>query len=57
MMTALKAATSLSLAEIGRVVGDRDHATVLYAIAQVEKLKATDLIVAAEIEQMINECR
>jgi chromosomal replication initiator protein len=57
MMTALKSATKLSLAEIGRVVGDRDHATVLYAIAQTEKLKATDLMVAAEIEQMTEECR
>lgn len=57
MMAALKMATKLSLAEIGRLVGDRDHATVLYAIAQVEKLKATDLIVAAEIEQMIAVCR
>jgi chromosomal replication initiator protein len=57
MMTALKSATNLSLMEIGRVVGDRDHATVLYAIAQIEKLKATDLIVAAEIEQMTQECR
>ncbi|MDR0727173.1 MAG: AAA family ATPase [Rickettsiales bacterium] len=57
MMTALKTATNLSLAEIGRLVGDRDHATVLYAIAQTEKLKATDLMVAAEIEQMIEECR
>ncbi|MDR0741220.1 MAG: AAA family ATPase [Rickettsiales bacterium] len=57
MMTALKAATSLSLAEIGRLVGDRDHATVLYAIAQIEKAKASDLILAAEIDQMIEECR
>jgi chromosomal replication initiator protein len=57
MMTALKAATNLSLTEIGRLVGDRDHATVLYAISQMEKLKSQDLIVAAEIEQMIDECK
>ena len=41
MMTALKSATKLSLTEIGRVCGDRDHATVLYAISQIEKLKKT----------------
>lgn len=57
MMTALKSATKLSLTEIGRVCGDRDHATVLYAISQIEKLKKTDLMVCAEIEQMIAECR
>jgi len=57
MMSALKSATKLSLAEIGRLVGDRDHATVLYAIAQVEKLRASDLILGAEISQMIEECR
>ncbi len=57
MMAALKAATKLSLSEIGMACGGRDHATVLYAIAQVEKLKASDLMVAAEIDQMIEECR
>lgn len=57
MMCALKVATTLSLAEIGRLVGDRDHATVLYAISQIEKAKATDLILAAEIDQMVEECR
>ncbi len=57
MMTALKSATSLSLAEIGRLVGDRDHATVLYAISTTAKLKSSDLILGAEIDQMIAECR
>jgi chromosomal replication initiation ATPase DnaA len=57
MMTALKTATTMSLAEIGRTVGDRDHATVLYAIAQIDKAKASDLILAAEIAQMVEECR
>lgn len=57
MMTALKVSTKLSLSEIGRLVGDRDHATVLYAIGQIEKAKSSDLILSAEIDQMINECR
>jgi len=55
MMAVLKGATNMSLTEIGRMVGDRDHATVLYAIAQVEKAKKTDLVLAAQIAQMIAE--
>ena len=57
MMTALKSATKLSLAEIGRLCGDRDHATVLYAISQIEKLKSSDLLLTAEMDQLISECR
>ncbi|MBD5400326.1 AAA family ATPase [bacterium] len=55
MMAVLKGATNMSLTEIGRMVGDRNHATVLYAIAQVEKAKQTDLVLAAQISQMIAE--
>ncbi len=55
MMVVLKGATKLSLSEIGTLVGDRDHATVLYAIAQIEKLKTTDLVLAAQIAQMMAE--
>lgn len=57
MMVALKSSTKLSLAEIGRLIGDRDHATVLYGIAQIEKLKCMDLVLCAEIDQMLNECQ
>ncbi len=57
MMAVLKGATSLSLAEIGNYVGGRDHATVLYAIRQIEKQKATDLVLNAQINQLINECK
>ena len=57
MMVVLKNATGLSLAEIGNFVGGRDHATVLYAIRQIEKQKATDLVLSAQINQLINECR
>ena len=55
MMVVLKGATNMSLTEIGRVCGDRDHATVLYAVSQVEKMKQTDLVLAAQINQMIEE--
>ena len=57
MMVVLKNATGLSLSEIGNYVGGRDHATVLYAIRQIEKQKANDLLLAAQINQLINECR
>lgn len=55
MMAVLKGATNLSLAEIGGYVGGRDHATVVYAIAQIEKQKQGDLVLAAQINQMISE--
>lgn len=57
MMAVLKIATNMSLTEIGRVCGDRDHATVVYAIAQIEKLKKSDLVLAAQINQLVSECR
>jgi chromosomal replication initiator protein len=34
--------TSLSLKEIGEAFGHRDHSTVLYAIRQVEKWRASE---------------
>lgn len=57
MMVALKKTTTLSLSEIGNLIGGRDHATVLYSIAQIEKLKSSDLMLSAEIDQMITECK
>jgi len=47
----------LSLSEIGNFVGGRDHATVLYAIKQIEKQKANDLVLAAQIQQLVAECK
>ena len=57
MMCVLKNVTNLSLTEIGNVCGGRDHATVVYALNQIEKQKATDLILGAEIEDMIKICK
>ena len=57
MMVVLKNATSLSLSEIGNFVGGRDHATVLYAIKQIEKAKQADLVLSAQIQQFIAECK
>lgn len=56
MCAALKTATDMSLSEIGRVVGGRDHATVLYAINQIEKMKQRDLMLAAQIDQLVASC-
>ena len=55
MMVVLKNVTGLSLTEIGNFVGGRDHATVLYAIKQIEKQQASDLVLSAQIQQLIGE--
>lgn len=55
MMTVLHGATKLSLAEIGNYVGDRDHATVMYALKQIAKQAATDLVLNAQINELIAE--
>ncbi|MCQ2562807.1 MAG: DnaA/Hda family protein, partial [Alphaproteobacteria bacterium] len=57
MMLVLKKVTTLSLSEIGNLCGGRDHATVVYAINQIESQKATDLMLSAEIEDMIKLCK
>ena len=57
MMAALKSATNMSLTEIGIVCGGRDHATVVYALNQIESQKQTDLILNAEIDDMIKLCK
>ena len=57
MMAALKGATNLSLTEIGNVCGGRDHASVVYALNQIEKQKVADLILNAEIDEMIKLCK
>lgn len=55
MMVVLKNATGLSLTEIGQYVGGRDHATVMYGIDRIEKLKTSDLVLSAQLSQMIDE--
>lgn len=55
MMVVLKNVTGLSLVEIGNFVGGRDHATVLYAIKQIEKLQQSDLVLSAQIQQLVKE--
>lgn len=55
MMVVLKNVTDLSLAEIGEYVGGRDHATVMYGIDRIEKLSMSDLVMSAQISEMIEE--
>jgi len=57
MMAALKSATNLSLTEIGNVCGGRDHATVVYALSQIESQKTSDLMLNAELDDMIKLCK
>ncbi len=57
MMAALKSATNMSLTEIGTVCGGRDHATVVYALNQIESQKESDLILNAELDDMIKICK
>ena len=57
MMAALKSATNLSLTEIGNVCGGRDHATVVYALSQIESQKTSDLILNAELDDMVKLCK
>jgi len=53
IMAALKLSTSLTLSEIGRLVGGRDHSSVLYALSQIEKAKLTDMFLTDEINSLI----
>lgn len=57
IMAVLKNSTKLSLSEIGMYVGNRDHASVLYALRQIEKMKESDLMLSAQINQLIAECK
>ena len=55
MMTVLKNTTGLSLSEIGCVCGGRDHASVLYAIKQIEIAKTSDLVLSSQINDLTSE--
>jgi len=47
--------TGLSLSEIGRFFGGRDHATVLYAERKVEEAARGDARLAADLQALTNE--
>ena len=50
-----KALTSRSLPEIGRRFGGRDHTTVIHAVRQIEKLRAQDAELDADIRLLTRQ--
>jgi chromosomal replication initiator protein len=53
-MYLLRQLTDLSLVEIGKVFGGRDHTTVLYACEKVGVLLATDIAFADKVNGLIS---
>ena len=52
-----KTLTTRSYPDIGRRFGNRDHTTVLHAVRQIEKLKAEDPALAADVETLTRKLR
>lgn len=44
--------TAMSLPEIGRRFGGRDHSTVLHGVKRIERLMAADADFAAEVQEL-----
>ena len=47
--------TVKSLPEIGRIIGGRDHTTVMSAVRRIESLMKTDADLAADIDRLISD--
>ena len=47
----------VSLPQIGRRFGDRDHTTVLHAIRKIELMRQTDLKFDFELSKMMDDLR
>ena len=45
-----KQITTLSLPQIGKRFGNRDHTTVMHAVRKIEELKVSDLSIAEDVE-------
>ena len=56
-MSLAKALTTRSYPDIGRRFGNRDHTTVLHAVRQIEKLRAEDAALAADVETLTRRLR
>lgn len=50
---ALRRTQELSYQEIGRLLGDRDHSTVIYAVGKVEDRRRRDWEYARELDQLL----
>ena len=47
-----KQLTTLSLPQIGKRFGNRDHTTVMHAVRKIEELKVSDLSIAEDVEML-----
>jgi chromosomal replication initiator protein len=53
-MYLIRQLTDLSLVEIGRLIGGRDHTTVMYACEKVSNLMATDTTIADKVNGLVS---
>lgn len=53
----LKSISLMSLPEIGRRFGDRDHTTILHALRKIEKMIEADFDLKQTVESLIKECK
>jgi chromosomal replication initiator protein len=51
----MRTQTSLSLVEIGRRIGDRDHSTVIHAVDKIERVKTQDVALRAKMAKVARE--
>ncbi len=49
----LRKAATISLEEIGRLLGGRDHTTIIYSLGQIEQRMAADPYFAAELHSLL----
>jgi chromosomal replication initiator protein len=49
----LRRASPLSLEQIGRLLGGRDHTTIIHAVAQIEQRVAADPAYAAQLHSLL----
>lgn len=49
----LRKSSPLSLEEIGRLLGGRDHTTIIHSLAQVERRMATDTALRALVHSLV----
>lgn len=52
-----KTYTDLSASKIGRLIGNKDHATVLYACKNVKELREVDKAFQAEMNEILSELK
>ena len=48
-----RAYTAISLQEVGRLLGGRDHTTIIHAVAQVERRMADNAMLRAQLHSLL----